>query len=456
MEIKPRFYNAATREVEELELPERPITIYTCGPTVYNYQHIGNFLAYVYWDTLIRMLKALGADTKRLMNITDVGHLTSDADEGEDKMEKGARAAAKTVWEVADFYTNDFLEHFNKLGLLAPDKLARATNYIDASIDIVDRLTEKGYTYEIDDGVYYDTAKFPRYADFARLDLAGLEAGKRIGLNREKRNASDFALWKFIREGEKHDMQWEYRGRMGYPGWHIECAAIILAELGESIDIHTGGIEHIPIHHTNEIAEVEPLTGKPLARFWLHNNHVRIDGEKISKSLGNVILFPDLLANGFNYMDFKMWALEGHYQKERDFTWENLAAAKNRLNNWRRAASKRHQVEAGISQASSASQLAREAVADNLSTHQALTIIDAHIKEHVPSEDFWQNIDDLFGLDILASTPPLTKKQELLLAAREEARANKEFGVSDRLRDELAKTGIGVLDGASDQTWYHI
>jgi cysteinyl-tRNA synthetase len=465
--IKPRFYNTASRKVEEFSLAEfgagRPIKIYTCGPTVYNYQHIGNFLAYVYWDTLIRLFEALGAPVKRVMNITDVGHLTSDADEGEDKMEKGARAANKTVWEVADFFANDFLEHFAKLNLLQPAKIARATNYIQEDMELVNRLAEKGYTYETADGIYFDTAKFPRYADFARLDLKGLEAGKRVDFNSEKRNVSDFALWKFVRDGEQHDMQWEYLGRPGYPGWHIECASIILAELGESIDIHTGGIEHIPVHHTNEIAEVEPLTGKPLARFWLHNNHAMIDGEKISKSLGNVVLFPDILANGFGYMDFKMWVLEGHYQKERNFTWADLTAAKNRLNNWRRAADLRHQSgreadevdEQGRAAENHAFGEAAAAIADNLATKNALDTIDAFIKANTPSERFWSDVDNLLGLNILASTPELSEAQNGLLTARIIARGIKDFAASDKLRDDLAKEGIAVLDGET-QTWHHI
>jgi len=428
--------------------------MYTCGPTVYNYQHIGNFLAYVYWDVLVRLLGALEIPVKRVMNITDVGHLASDGDEGEDKMEKGARAAQKTVWETADFFTNDFLGHFGQLNLLPPDKIARATNYIDEDMALVDRLTAAGYTYETADGIYFDTSKFPRYADFARLDLAGLEAGKRVGFSAEKRSVSDFALWKFVQEGESHEMQWEYLGRPGYPGWHIECASIILTELGESIDIHTGGIEHIPVHHTNEIAEVEPLTKQPLSRFWLHNNHAMIDGEKISKSLGNVILFPDLLARGFSYMDFKVWALEGHYQKERNFTWADLEAAKNRLDSWRKTADLRHQVEVALPGGEALDEI-MAAVADNLATGRALTLIDAYLKTGVPGEDFWVKIDNLLGLNIVASTPGLSAGQEELLVARADARAAGDYATSDRLRDELSEQGIAVLDGADSQTWYH-
>lgn len=457
--ITPRFFNTASRKIEDFALKsDSPITIYTCGPTVYNYQHIGNFLAYVYWDTLVRLFDALQVPTKRVMNLTDVGHLTSDADEGEDKMEKGARAANKTVWEIADFFANDFLEHFAKLNLVQPVKIARATNYIQEDMELVSRLTEKGYTYETTDGVYFDVSKFPRYADFARLNLEGLEAGKRVDFNSEKRNTSDFALWKFVRDGEKHDMQWEYLGRPGYPGWHIECASIILAELGDSIDIHTGGIEHIPVHHTNEIAEVEPLTDKPLARFWLHNNHAMIDGEKISKSLGNVVLFPDLLSRGFSYMDFRMWVLEGHYQKERNFTWEDLTAAKNRLNNWRRTADLRHQTTRVAEEPMESQVLlgVLSAVADNLSTGSALALVDSFIKTATPSELFWVKLDQLLGLTILASTPELTNEQAELLEKRVAARNSRDFASSDSLRDELIEKGIAVLDGTETQIWYHL
>jgi cysteinyl-tRNA synthetase len=470
----PRFFNTLTRELQEFPVgkynAENPAKIYTCGPTVYNYQHIGNFLAYVYWDVLVRLFAVLEVPTKRVMNITDVGHLASDADEGEDKMEKGAKSSGKTVWEVADFFADDFLEHFTKLNLLQPAKTARATDYIEDDMALVDRLTEKGYTYETSDGIYFDTTKFPRYADFARLDLAGLKAGKRVDFNREKRNVSDFALWKFVREGESHAMQWQYLGRAGYPGWHIECASIILAELGESIDIHTGGVDHIPVHHTNEIAEVESLTGKLLSKFWLHNNHAMIDGEKISKSLGNVILFSDLQARGFNYMDFKMWAYEGHYQKGRNFTWEGLEAAKKRLNNWRRAADLRHEFDYEVTAGEEIIlDVITATVANNLSTGVALALVDDFIsyerqegntwmsvKIGSPSEHFWAKIDELFGLNILESTPPLTPIQRDLLASRTAAREAKDFVVSDQLRDQLKEQGIGILDGADGQTWYHL
>jgi cysteinyl-tRNA synthetase len=257
-----KLYNTLSHEIEEF-VPQNPdeVKIYTCGPTVYSFAHIGNFTAYVYWDLLIRILRLNGYQEKRILNITDVGHLTSDADEGEDKMEKGAKREGKTVWEIAQMYMDDFLENFHELGLIEPAKICRATDYIEADIRLVEALDKAGYLYDTTDGLYFDTSKFPKYAEFAHLDLENLRAGARVEYSDEKRNTSDFAVWKWIRDGEDHAMKWEFRGRMGYPGWHLECSTIIHEELGEPIDIHCGGIDHIPVHHTNEIAQSEGAFG---------------------------------------------------------------------------------------------------------------------------------------------------------------------------------------------------
>ena len=250
-----RLFNTATKKIEKFKPLGEDVKIYTCGPTVYGYQHIGNYAAYIYWDLLVRALRAEGHAVRRVLNFTDVGHLVSDGDEGEDKLEKGAERDGKTPYEVAKFYGDDFMRGWDLLDLVQPDVIAHATDYIEADMRAVDLMTEHGFTYETRDGVYFDTAKFDRYADFARLDLAGLQAGARVGFSSEKRNASDFAVWKFIQPGEKHIMRWDYLGRPGYPGWHLECSTIIHEELGEPIDIHTGGIDHVPVHHTNEIAQ---------------------------------------------------------------------------------------------------------------------------------------------------------------------------------------------------------
>ncbi len=285
-----KLYNTLAGRVEEIK-PQHPpeATVYTCGPTVYDYAHIGHWFTYVRADTLIRTLKSGGFKPKWVMNITDVGHLVSDADEGEDKLQQKARHEGKTAQEIAEFYTNDFMDGMKQLNMLKPDYIVKATEHIQEQIELIKKLEKKGYTYAIDDGVYYDTAKFPHYADFARLDLDEQQAGARVSHNPQKRNPQDFALWKFSPKDAKRDMEWDSPWGKGFPGWHIECSAMSMKYLGDTLDIHTGGIDHVPVHHTNEIAQSEAATGKRFANCWMHSNHVTIDGEKISKSVGNSI-----------------------------------------------------------------------------------------------------------------------------------------------------------------------
>ena len=265
-----KLYNTLGRKVEEFRPLGEVVKLYTCGPTVYSEAHIGNLTAYIYWDLLVRALRADGYKVRRVLNLTDVGHLVSDGDEGEDKLEKGAAREGKSVYEVAERYIKKFQYDYRSLNLTEPEVWARATDYIEDDMRAVDLMTERGFTYETRDGVYFDTSKFDRYAEFARLDLAGLQAGARVGFSDEKRNVSDFAVWKFIQPGEKHAMRWDYLGRPGYPGWHLECSTIIEKELSAPIDIHTGGVDHVPVHHTNEIAQYYAMTGRDLARYWLH------------------------------------------------------------------------------------------------------------------------------------------------------------------------------------------
>lgn len=404
-----KLYNTLTRSVEEFQ-PQDPhkVKIYTCGPTVYSAPHIGNFAAYIYWDLLVRVLKANGYTPYRVLNLTDVGHLSSDADEGEDKLEKGARKLGKSVWEVAEFYIQEFLRDFAALQLLPPAKLARATDYIKADIAMIDQLTAKGYTYETEDGIYFDTSKFPHYADFARLDLKNLKAGARVEFSSEKRNPSDFALWKFIRPGEKHDMRWDYLGRPGYPGWHIECSSIIHTELGEPIDIHTGGIDHIPVHHTNEIAQSEAAFDRELAKYWLHCNHLTVEGQKISKSLGNGYTLDDLAAKGYSPLDFKMWVLQGHYQSERDFSLDDLEAARKRRLNWRNRVAKTYQTSPKGENLSAVIEI----LGENLNSPQAFAQIDSLENLNFAN---WRTIDELFGLNLINDAPKLNAEQMALL-----------------------------------------
>ena len=446
-----KLYNTATKKVETFKPRGEVVKIYTCGPTVYNFQHIGNYAAYIYWDLLVRTLRFNEFKVRRVLNLTDVGHLVSDGDEGEDKLEKGAEREGKSVYEVADYYIEDFLKNFQRLELSEPEVIARATDYIEADKKAVDLMTENGFTYETADGVYYDTAKFPNYADFARLDLEGLKAGARVGFSNEKRNVSDFAVWKFIQPGEKHAMRWDYLGRPGYPGWHLECSTIIHEELGEPIDIHTGGIDHVPIHHTNEIAQSFAAYGSELAKYWLHCNFITIDGQKISKSLGNVYTLDDLAERGFSPLDFKMWVLSGHYAGTRNFTFESLAATKQRRLNWRNRVAMAYQDET-ISSDEGVIEKIMEAVGNNLNSAEAFAIID---NSEISFED-WKKVDELFGLDLGADFKGLPEDVLELIRERREAREEKDWAKSDELRDKLAAKGIGMKDGASGSFWQYL
>jgi len=453
MSDRLKIYNTAARKVENFKPLGEVVKIYTCGPTVYNFQHIGNYASYIYWDLLVRTLMMDGYEVRRVLNFTDVGHLTSDGDSGEDKLEKGAAREGRTVWEVAEFYEDDFMRNFRDLRLVEPEVLARATDYIEDDMKAVDEMTAGGFTYKTTDGVYFDTSKFSGYADFARLDLAGLQAGARICFSEEKRNCSDFAVWKFIQPGEKHAMRWDYLGRPGYPGWHLECSTIIHKELGEPIDIHTGGIDHVPVHHTNEIAQTYAMTGRELAKYWLHCNFITIDGEKVSKSLGNVYTLDDLAERGFSAMDFKMWVLSGHYQGTRNFTFESLEGAKARRLNWRNRIALLYQ-DAGLSQSPEKKGDFGEilaAVNNNLGSPEAFAIIDTGV---LTMED-WRRVDELFGLSLIDDTPDIDDEMRDLIAERAKAREAKDWAKSDRLRDLLAEKKIGVKDTPDGPVWQY-
>ena len=467
-----KLYNTATRKLDDFEPVGEVVKIYTCGPTVYGYQHIGNYASYIYWDLLVRTLRTDGYKVKRVLNLTDVGHLTSDEDSGEDKMEKGAEREGKSVFEIAEFYAEDFMRNFRALELVEPEVIAKATDYIEEDMAAVDLMHEHGFTYETTDGVYYDTSKFNEYADFARLDLAGLKAGARVGFSAEKRNSSDFAVWKFIQPGEKHAMRWDYLGRPGYPGWHLECSTIIHKELGEPIDVHTGGIDHVPVHHTNEIAETYAAYECELSKYWLHCNFITIDGEKISKSLGNIYTLDDLAERGFSPMDYKMWVLSGHYQRTRNFTFESLKAAKQRRLNWRNKIALAYQrvTSTGDGPGRGTQNVLRsknfgegkgpagpveriiDAVNNNLNSAEAFAYIDTH---ELNMED-WGKVDELFGLNLVADSPDIDGETRNLIAERQAAREAKDFARSDEIRDLLKERGITVEDTPSGPVWQYL
>lgn len=480
-----RLHNTLTGKLDTFT-PQNPdqVTLYTCGPTVYSEPLVGNWVAYIRWDLLVRTLMANNYAVKRVMNITDVGHLTSDADDGEDKMQKGARREGVTAWEVADRYTNRFLEGMTALNLLPPEVLSKATEHIAEQIELVQKLEQGGHTYVIDDGVYFDTSTFPSYADFAHLDLADQKAGARVEFNAEKRNPSDFALWKFSPKGEQRDMEWDSpwappgeESRKGFPGWHIECSAMAIKYLGETLDIHTGGIDHIPVHHTNEIAQSEAATGKRFANYWLHANFLLSDGTKISKSLGNGYTLANLDEKGFSPLDFRMFVLQSHYRTESNFTWENIAAAAARLQHWKAVASLRHQTHDTLIDETdrdhdangmllSVKQAILEALDDDLNSPMALTQIDRafdaveaadtnSVKRSVLT-DTLQFIDEILGLKLIDSTPDIDDDTKQLLLQRQRARDEKDWNKSDKIRKELGEQGIGINDTPSGARWFYI
>lgn len=463
-----KLYNTLTRTIDTIEPVQPPrITVYTCGPTVYDYAHIGHWFNYVRMDTLIRVLRLNGYQTDWVMNITDVGHLVSDADDGEDKLEKGARREGKTAWEVAEFYTADFLEGMRVLGINTPDHITKATEHIDEQIDLIRILEQKGYTYITSDGVYYDTGKFEGYAAFARLDLDNLQAGARVQYNTEKHNPTDFALWKFSPAGQKRDMEWDSPWGKGFPGWHIECSAMAIKYLGATLDIHAGGIDHIPIHHTNEIAQSEAATGKRFANYWLHSNHVTVNGEKISKSLGNGIRLQEILEQGISPEAIRLHILESHYRSQSKFSLESLQSAQNRLTNLRAMAARRHQpstsgdsVQTG--QLDALRTAIQNALSEDLDTPSALAtlsqlegIIDTDGIGPETQASFiglleW--LDKAFGLN-LAVVPDISLEQKRLITERQNARVAKDWKKSDELRDVLASQNIIVRDTDLGPIW---
>ncbi len=464
-----KLYNTLTRQTEDIQpLESGKLGIYTCGPTVYDYAHIGHWFNYIRMDTLVRALQADGFDTTWVMNITDVGHLVSDADEGEDKLEKGAKREGKTAWEVAEYYTGDFLECMELLHIQEPTYIVKATDHIAEQIKLIERLEMKGYTYVIDDGVYYDTSKFAGYAAFAGLDLDEQQAGARVNYNDKKKNSSDFALWKFSPQDHKRDMEWGSPWGTGFPGWHIECSAMSMAYLDESFDIHTGGIDHIPVHHTNEIAQSEAATGKRFANYWLHSNHVTVEGEKISKSLGNGIRLQSLLEQGISADVIRLHVLESHYRSQSKFSLDSLQASANRLKHWQQVASlvwqpKEVALESILSIEEAAANV-KDSLAHDLNTPQVLRYIDelfsrleAELISHAavqPFREFLQYLTDILGINLAASDISAAERQ--LVADRQLARDDRDWTLSDEIRDKLLQQGLAIRDTTNGSIWYRL
>lgn len=452
------LYNTLTRS-KELFTPIEPgkVKMYCCGPTVYNYQHIGNLRTFFFEDILKRTLLYNGYSVFHVMNITDVGHLVSDDDEGEDKMEKGALREGKTVWDIAEYYTKVFKNDMSRLNNLPPDVYSKATDYIAEQIDMISCLEKKGFTYVTDDGVYYDTSKFPSYPDLAKLDIEGLQEGKRVKFSSEKKNITDFALWKFSPKDSTRQMEWESPWGKGFPGWHIECSAMSKKFLGPHFDIHCGGVDHIPIHHTNEIAQSEACNGEKYVNFWLHGEFLIEDSGKMSKSKGEFLTLQSLIDKGYSPMHYRYYLLNTHYRKRLNFSYEGLDTARN---GYESLANKIKQLlkEIGDDRFPAPSDSYKDkfldVLNDDLNTTEGLAVMWELLKDNSlsPSEKLSTiyDLDKVFGLELenISIDDNLDIPVEIIELAdkRMAAKKNKDFALADQLRDEIKNKGYEVMD----------
>ena len=446
-----RLYNTLTRKKEIFKpIKGKNVGIYTCGPTVYWYQHIGNLRSYVFPDILKKLLKAEGYKVKHVINITDVGHLTSDADIGEDKMEKAARKERKSAKEIANYYFKVFEKDFRKLNLLLPDVWPKATEHIKEQINLIKTLEKKGYTYTTDDGVYFNTSKFKDYGKLAMLKVEGLEAGKRTSM-RQKKSKTDFALWKFSGE-EKREQEWKSPWGIGFPGWHIECSAMSMKYLGKEFDIHTGGEDHIQIHHQNEIAQSEGATGKKFVNYWLHGAFLNFKGEKIGKSKGGLFTVSELEEKKFSPLDLKYFYLSAHYRRPLNFSLSALENSKKSLQRLREIISKLDKT--GKKNKKNIDLAFGEFLGfldDDLNVPRALSYMweilrDNRLKD-IDKYEIVLKIDKIFSLD-LGKEEKITipEKVKKLADLREKLRKQKEFEEADKIRQRINKLNYILED----------
>ncbi len=432
--------------------PAGEVGLYTCGPTVYDYQHIGNFRTFLFEDVLRRVLEWNGYRVRHVMNVTDVGHLTSDADEGEDKMEKGARRTGKSAWEIALLYTDAFLADMKRLNIGEPTVLCRATDHIAEQIAFIADLERNGYTYRTSDGVYFDTSKQKDYGFLARLDVKGLEAGKRVERG-EKRHPTDFALWKFSPPGERRQMEWESPWGKGFPGWHIECSAMAQKYLGDYFDIHCGGEDHIPVHHTNEIAQTEARVGTRLANFWLHGYFLLSNDAKMAKSAGEFLRVDSLVERGYDPLAFRYLCLTGHYRGQLNFTWEALDAAAVALDRMRMGVHALRDAGAAAPDPALVERFTDE-INDDLNLPRALAVAWETLRGDRPAavrRATLVDFDRVLGLGLATWVPPVEVVPDdvrALAEARAAARRAKDWAEADRLRGELAAAGWEMEDRA--------
>ncbi|PJC66004.1 cysteine--tRNA ligase [Candidatus Beckwithbacteria bacterium CG_4_9_14_0_2_um_filter_47_11] len=456
-----KLYNTLSRQVEEFAPIKPPrVGIYICGPTVYDFAHLGHSRTYINSDVLVRALKWLDWEPYVVMNITDVGHLTSQADTGEDKLEKQAKKEAKPILEIAKFYTEDFFKMREQLNILMPDKITPATQYIPEMIELVKILEQKGLTYKTSDGVYFNTSKFKDYGQLARLDLAGMKEGWRVDKNPEKKHPADFALWKFADPEEHRQLEWDSPwGKHSFPGWHIECSAMSLKYLGPTLDIHTGGVDHIAIHHTNEIAQSEAATGKPFVKYWFHSNFLDVSGEKMSKSLGNYIRPDDLIKKGYDPLALRYLFLTGHYRTKMNFTYAALDAAveaytklKSMVADWQGKRQRTQLSPEKLDKLQGLSLQFKTAVEADLNLPQALAAVWQMAKSNIPEQDKWELINDwdlVLGLGLGQISSPksqIPNNIKILINQRENLRKNKQWAEADKLRRQIVEKGYKIED----------
>ncbi len=459
-----QLYNTESHRKEQFT-PQNTaqVTMYCCGPTVYNYAHIGNMRTYIFEDLLDRTLR-LHWPVKHVMNVTDVGHLVSDADDGEDKMELGAAREGKSAWDIAKFYEEKFFADFDALNCTRPTVISRATEHIKEMIALIKTLEEKGYTYRTSDGIYYDTSKFPRYdALVGRSRLEGLKGGARVEMSEEKKNPTDFALWKFSPKDKKRQMEWDSSWGVGFPGWHIECSAMAMKYLGNTLDIHCGGIDHVSVHHTNEIAQSEAATGQRYVRFWVHGEFLVLHAGKMSKSGGTFLTVQSLRDKRYDPLDYRYFCLTAHYRTQLEFTFEGLDSARKSLQTLRRETARAVAEAAGLSltgKEKDAQAKFQAAMEDDLNAPKALAVVwetlrggELNAAEKVA---FLKFADSILALDMFrapqeAAAESLPEQVEALLQARAAARQAKDYKKSDELRDQLAAAGYRVKDTPQGQ-----
>ncbi len=451
-------------------LKKESVSLYCCGPTVYNYAHIGNLRAFLFEDILRRSLEYAGYQVQHVMNITDVGHLTDDGDTGEDKIIQAAREKGMDVWQIADFFTKAFLSDTQKLNLKKPSVVCKATDHIQPMIDFIQILEEKGYAYFSQGNVYFDTKRFPDYGKMAFLDKQiESEEHTRVDADAHKRHPRDFVLWFTQSKFQDQSMKWDSPWGVGYPGWHIECSAMSLAYLGEEFDIHCGGVDHINVHHSNEIAQSDALTGKKSVHYWLHNEFLIVKDGKMSKSQGNFLTLTSLEEEGFHPLDYRYFLLGGHYRSQLVFTWESLKGAQNaRKKLLRRIKEIYEQLQENektqtppFSEQAKQIQVNFEAgILDDLNTPRALACLWDVIKnKDLSHAEKWHLIllfDEIFGLQwqqfmaLKADSPAVDAPAEImqLLEKRNVAKVNKDFALADNYRAQILEQGYLILDGA--------